>query len=43
LLQKANFEELQLARETLDLIERRGFHRGKDLQAELARLLVPEV
>lgn len=42
LLQKATLEELQLARETLDRIERRGFHRGKDLQAELARLLVPE-
>lgn len=42
LLEKASLEDLQLARETLDRIERRGFHRGKDLQAELARLLVPE-
>lgn len=43
LLEKAGPADLQLARETLDRIERRGFHRGKDLQADLARLLVPEV
>ncbi|HSK78318.1 MAG TPA: nucleotidyl transferase AbiEii/AbiGii toxin family protein [Thermoanaerobaculia bacterium] len=30
--------ELQLARETLDLIEKRGFHRGKNLLEELARI-----
>jgi hypothetical protein len=42
LLKEATLEDLQLARETLDRIERRGFDRGKDLQAELARLLVPE-
>jgi nucleotidyltransferase AbiEii toxin of type IV toxin-antitoxin system len=42
LLQRASLEELQRARETLELIDRRGFHRGKDLQAELARLLMPE-
>lgn len=42
LLLRASLEELQRARETLELIERRGFHRGKDLQAELARLLVFE-
>jgi hypothetical protein len=42
LLQHASLEELQRARETLELIERRGFHRGKDLQAELARLLAFE-
>ncbi|HEX5716079.1 MAG TPA: nucleotidyl transferase AbiEii/AbiGii toxin family protein [Thermoanaerobaculia bacterium] len=42
LLQEATLEDVRLARESLDRIERRGFHRGKDLQAELARLLVPE-
>lgn len=42
LLQKATSDDLQLARESLDRIERQGLHRGKDLQAELARLLVPE-
>lgn len=42
LLQRATLEDLQLARESLDRIERHGLHRGKDLQAELARLLVPE-
>jgi hypothetical protein len=43
LLQRASLEELQRARETLELIDRRGFHRGKDLQAELARLLTPDI
>lgn len=42
LLTRATLEDLQLARESLDRIERAGLHRGKDLQAELARLLVPE-
>lgn len=42
LLQRAVPEDLQLARESLDRIERRGLHRGKDLQGELARLLVVE-
>ncbi len=43
LLLRASLEELQRARESLELIERRGFHRGKDLQAELARILRPDV
>lgn len=42
LLQRAALEDLQLARESLDRVERQGLHRGKDLQAELARLLVSE-
>ncbi|MEA2604253.1 MAG: hypothetical protein QOF89_5245 [Acidobacteriota bacterium] len=33
-------EELRLAREVLDVITERGFHRGKNLQEELTRLLV---
>ncbi len=32
-------EDLQEARETLELIKQRGFHRGKDLEAELAQAL----
>jgi hypothetical protein len=32
-------EDFQEARETLDLIAARGFHRGKDLNAEFARIL----
>ena len=32
-------EDLQEARETLELINQRGFHRGKDLDAEFARIL----
>jgi hypothetical protein len=32
-------EDLQEARETLELINLRGFHRGKDLDAEFARIL----
>lgn len=31
--------ELQLAREALDVITERGFHRGKNLQEELAQFL----
>jgi hypothetical protein len=34
--------DLQLARETLVLIQERGFHRGKNLLVELARLQEPE-
>ena len=41
LLQRATLEDLRLARESLDRIERAGLHRDKDLQAELARLLMP--
>jgi hypothetical protein len=32
-------EDLQEARETLELIAERGFHRGKNLNAEFARIL----
>jgi len=32
-------DDLQQAREALELISERGFHRGKDLKAELARVL----
>jgi hypothetical protein len=38
-----DLQELQRARETLELIERRGFDRGKDLQAALAQLLSPKL
>ncbi len=38
----ADAEELYLARQSLKLIEDRGFHRGKDLLAELARLEEPD-
>jgi hypothetical protein len=38
LLEKVKAEDLRHARDTLDLIERRGFHRGKDLIAELERI-----
>lgn len=38
LLERANPAELRRARETLELIERRGFDRGKDLLVEFARL-----
>jgi hypothetical protein len=31
--------DLQFAREAVDLISRRGYDRGKNLTAELARLL----
>jgi hypothetical protein len=42
LIEIALSEDLQLARETLTLIERRGYHRGKNLLVELARLEDPE-
>jgi Nucleotidyl transferase AbiEii toxin, Type IV TA system len=42
LIESALSEDLQLARETLTLIERRGYHRGKNLLVELARLEDPE-
>jgi hypothetical protein len=32
-------DDLQQAREALELIAERGFHRGKDLKAEMARVL----
>jgi hypothetical protein len=32
-------EELRLAREALDVITQRGFHRGRNLQEELTRLV----
>jgi hypothetical protein len=32
-------DDLQQAREALELIADRGFHRGKDLKMELARVL----
>ena len=38
LLEKVKAEDLRQTRDTLDLIERRGFHRGKDLIAELERI-----
>ena len=38
LLERAGPADLRQARDTLDLIERRGFHRGKDLQADLAKM-----
>ena len=41
LLQVLGERELQLARDTLLLIHRRGFTRGRDLLAELARLQHP--
>ncbi len=39
LLKVASTEDLELARESLDLITQRGFDRDKDLQEELAKLL----
>lgn len=39
LLQVASAEDLHIARESLELIARRGFDREKDLQGELAKLL----
>ena len=39
LLDGAATTDLDLARETLDTIQQRGFHRGKDLNAELNRAL----
>jgi hypothetical protein len=42
LLEYADSEDRQLARETLVLIERRGYHRGIRLLIELAKLEVTE-
>ena len=39
LMQYADESHLQDAREALELISRRGYDRGKDLQAEFARLV----
>lgn len=39
LLAQAGPSDLQLARESLVLIDRRGYHRGQDLMGDLARLL----
>ncbi|HEX3530655.1 MAG TPA: nucleotidyl transferase AbiEii/AbiGii toxin family protein [Thermoanaerobaculia bacterium] len=39
LWQFANPEDVGLGRESLELIERRGFHRGKDLMSDFAKLL----
>jgi hypothetical protein len=38
LLAKADDWDLRQALDTLDLIDRRGFHRGKDLLADFARI-----
>jgi len=37
LLERCGEEELEQARLALELVERRGFHRGKDLQGDFAR------
>jgi predicted nucleotidyltransferase len=42
LWQYAGPEDLRLARQSLELIEARGYHRRKDLLVELARLEDPE-
>ena len=42
LLAHAESLDLQMAREALVLIDRRGYHRGKDLMVELARFLSQE-
>jgi hypothetical protein len=42
LLARASPREIQRARETLALIERRGFNRGKNLQVDFARLMESE-
>ena len=42
LLDHAGPLDLQMAREALVLIDRRGYHRGKDLMVELARFLSRE-
>jgi len=39
LLERMSPADLQQTRETLELIDRRGFHQGKDLQLELTRIL----
>jgi len=38
LLEKTRTADLREAQDTLDLIERRGFHRGKDLLADFERI-----
>ncbi len=38
LLERADADEMSRARQALFLIQERGYHRGKDLQAELDRL-----
>ena len=42
LLRVAGPKDIAIAREALDLIERRGCHRGKDLQGALARRIAGE-
>ncbi|HEY2740159.1 MAG TPA: hypothetical protein VGK45_17250 [Thermoanaerobaculia bacterium] len=42
LLARASPREIQQARETMTLIQERGFHRGKDLLADFAKLMEPE-
>ena len=42
LLEHSERDDLQLARQTLELITARGFNRGKDLLAELTKLEIPE-
>lgn len=42
LRQFADLEDLRLTRQSLELIEARGYHRRKDLLAELARLEEPD-
>jgi hypothetical protein len=39
LLAEADDRDLELAREAAELISMRGYHRGKDLTAELARFV----
>ncbi len=39
LLERMSPADLQQTRETLELIDRRGFHQGKDLQLELIKIL----
>lgn len=39
LLERCGEDQIERARASLALVERRGFHRGKDLQAEFARAL----
>jgi predicted nucleotidyltransferase len=41
LLEQADATELRRARDALQLITRRAFHRGRDLEASLDELLVP--
>lgn len=42
LLAHAGPLDLQLARESLVLIDRRGYHRGKDLLADFAEILATD-